>query len=146
MRVIAAVAVGVALSDTPSYCTHKEWVNTPQCQGKEPEDVDVCDNSFHNYGHQCMVLKPEYGLLTGSTGASFDACKKCCQEDACSAVSPSRCSAKCSEVIDSYGSDCEGLCANNAVKSIDSPIKRMLTKKKAFKTGDFSKEGMEKST
>merc|ERR1719335_982969 len=79
------------------------------------ERPDNCD--FHSYCHYCMVYKPEYGLLSKKDqGAS------------------------CEKRKADYGAECEAICANNALEHLDSPLERMLTKKRKFTAPGYTDE------
>lgn len=131
----------------PSYCKQtmmyeKDYV-TGKVNGPEEcisfERPDNCD--FHSYCHYCMVYKPEYGLLSKKDqGASYEKCKECCLEGCCSYYATYGCEDKCEERKAEYGAECEAICANNALEHLDSPLERMLTKKRKFTAPGYTDE------
>jgi hypothetical protein len=104
-----------------------------------------CD--LHSYCHYCMVYKPEYGLLSAKDqGASLEACQECVLENCCSYYGAYGCEDQCNEQLGKpveeggYGPSADVICANNALEHLDSPLKRMLKKKRKFKPAGYGEE------
>jgi hypothetical protein len=129
----------------PTYCKQPVMYTKENGTVTGPEECisferpTNCD--MHSYCHYCMVYKPEYGLLSAKDqGASYESCSTCVLEDCCSYYAAYGCEDQCKTEVDSYGSDAERICANNALQHLDSPLERMLTKKRAFKPAGYGEE------